>query len=136
MHFRTHVKKEHRGISGQDEYGDGMVEHDMHVGELLDLLDELEIAHNTIVRAGPSLVSEKDQTPSSGSSVGEERSGTSEPQRVVSLDAYRGFIMVTLTAAGFGLWRTAENLAYWPGGDSDGFYSHEGFSQANLRISV
>ncbi len=49
MHFRTHVKEEMRGISGQDEYGDGMVEHDMHVGELLDLLDELGIADNTIV---------------------------------------------------------------------------------------
>jgi arylsulfatase len=49
MHFRTHVKEELRGISGQDEYADGMVEHDMHVGELLDLLDELGIADNTIV---------------------------------------------------------------------------------------
>jgi len=26
MHFKTHVKAEHRGLSGQDEYGDGMVE--------------------------------------------------------------------------------------------------------------
>jgi arylsulfatase len=49
MHFRTHVKEDHRGISGQDEYSDGMVEHDMHVGELLQLLDELGIAENTIV---------------------------------------------------------------------------------------
>ena len=49
MHFRTHVKEELRGISGQDEYGDGMVEHDMHVGQLLDLLDELKITDNTIV---------------------------------------------------------------------------------------
>ena len=49
MHFRTHVKEEHRGISGQDEYSDGMVEHDMHVGELLDLLDELGITDNTVV---------------------------------------------------------------------------------------
>jgi arylsulfatase len=49
MHFRTHVKEEHRGISGQDEYSDGMVEHDMHVGELLKLLDDLGIADNTIV---------------------------------------------------------------------------------------
>ncbi|WP_269541751.1 arylsulfatase [Cerasicoccus fimbriatus] len=49
MHFRTHVKEEHRGISGQDEYSDGMVEHDMHVGELLALLDELGIANDTIV---------------------------------------------------------------------------------------
>ncbi len=49
MHFRTHVKEDHRGISGQDEYSDAMVEHDMHVGELLALLDELGIADNTIV---------------------------------------------------------------------------------------
>jgi arylsulfatase len=49
MHFRTHVKEEHHGISGQDEYSDGMVEHDMQVGELLDLLDELGITDNTIV---------------------------------------------------------------------------------------
>ncbi len=49
MHFRTHVKPEHTGISGQDEYSDGMVEHDMHVGELLKLLDELGIADNTMV---------------------------------------------------------------------------------------
>jgi len=52
MHFRTHVKEELRGISGQDEYADGMVEHDMHVGKLLDLLDELGIADNTIVEYG------------------------------------------------------------------------------------
>jgi arylsulfatase len=49
MHFRTHVKKELRGISGQDEYSDGMVEHDMHIGRFLDKLDELKIADNTIV---------------------------------------------------------------------------------------
>ncbi|MEJ2452926.1 MAG: arylsulfatase [Candidatus Thiodiazotropha sp.] len=49
MHFRTHVKPELRGISGQDEYADGMVEHDRHIGKFLDLLDELKIADNTIV---------------------------------------------------------------------------------------
>ena len=49
MHFRTHVKEELRGISGQDEYADGMVEHDMHVGKLLKKLDDLKIADNTIV---------------------------------------------------------------------------------------
>lgn len=49
MHFRTHVKAEHRGISGQDEYSDGMVEHDMQVGELLKLLDDLKIADDTLV---------------------------------------------------------------------------------------
>jgi arylsulfatase len=49
MHFRTHVKPELRGISGQDEYADGMVEHDMHIGKFLDKLDQLGIADNTIV---------------------------------------------------------------------------------------
>jgi arylsulfatase A-like enzyme len=49
MHFRTHIKDEVRGISGQDEYSDAMVEHDMHIGQFLDLLDELGIADNTIV---------------------------------------------------------------------------------------
>jgi len=49
MHFRTHVKEELRGISGQDEYADGMVEHDMHIGKFLDTLDRLGIADNTIV---------------------------------------------------------------------------------------
>jgi len=50
MHFRTHVKSERRGKSGQDEYSDGMVEHDLHVGELLKLLDDLGIANDTIVQ--------------------------------------------------------------------------------------
>lgn len=49
MHFRTHVKDELRGISGQNEYADGMIEHDMHIGQFLDLLDELGVADNTLV---------------------------------------------------------------------------------------
>ncbi len=51
MHFRTHVREAHTGISGPsgDVYHDGMVEHDRNVGELLKLLDELGIADNTIV---------------------------------------------------------------------------------------
>jgi arylsulfatase A-like enzyme len=49
MHLRTHVKAEHRGTSGQDEYLDGMIEHDGHVGLILKKLDELGIADNTIL---------------------------------------------------------------------------------------
>jgi arylsulfatase len=48
MHFRTHVRPEHRH-KGNDEYTDGMIEHDNHVGELLTALDELGLADNTIV---------------------------------------------------------------------------------------
>jgi arylsulfatase len=51
MHFRTHVKEADIGISGPsgDEYHDGMVEHDRHVGQLLALIDELGIADSTVV---------------------------------------------------------------------------------------
>ena len=48
MHFRTHVRPDHRQ-PGNDEYTDGMIEHDMHVGELLKLLDDLGIANDTVV---------------------------------------------------------------------------------------
>jgi arylsulfatase len=49
MHFRTHVKPENLGKSGQGFYNDGMVEHDAHVGQILKKLDDLGIADNTIV---------------------------------------------------------------------------------------
>ena len=51
MHFRTHAKPESLGQSGrwQSEYHDVMIDHDKHVGELLNLLDELKIADNTFV---------------------------------------------------------------------------------------
>ena len=49
MHVFTHLKKESEGKTGLGIYPDGMVEHDGHVGELLDYLDELGIADNTIV---------------------------------------------------------------------------------------
>ena len=51
MHFYTHIRPEHVGISGPNGnfYSDGMVELDNMVGSLLDQLDELGIADNTIV---------------------------------------------------------------------------------------
>lgn len=52
MHFRTHVREELRdkpGLTSRTEYADGMLEHDADVGKLLDKLDELKIADNTIV---------------------------------------------------------------------------------------
>lgn len=67
MHFRTHVKAEHQGISGQDTYGDGMVEHDMHIGKFLALLDELGIADNTIVQYTTDNGPHKNTWPDAGS---------------------------------------------------------------------
>jgi arylsulfatase len=45
-----------------------MVEHDMHVGELLDLLDELGVADNTIVQYGTDNGPHKNTWPDAGSS--------------------------------------------------------------------
>jgi arylsulfatase A-like enzyme len=50
MHFRTHPAEKHKGKSnGQGDYNDVMVAHDENVGRMLDKLDELGIAENTIV---------------------------------------------------------------------------------------
>ncbi|MBS3797969.1 arylsulfatase [Pseudoalteromonas sp. BDTF-M6] len=54
MHVYTHLKPESRHLATQisseeDVFGSGLIEHDGHVGQLLDKLDELKIADNTIV---------------------------------------------------------------------------------------
>ena len=51
MHFRTHPKPESVGQSGrwQSPYHDTMIDHDKVVGALLDKLDELGLAEDTIV---------------------------------------------------------------------------------------
>ncbi len=51
MHFRTHTKPSSRGQAGQwqSNYHDTMIDHDRHVGRVLDKLDELDLAEDTIV---------------------------------------------------------------------------------------
>ncbi|MDI9244259.1 arylsulfatase [Marinobacter sp. CHS3-4] len=54
MHVYTHLKEESRNLatpisSAEDVFGSGLMEHDGHVGKLLDTLDDLGIADNTIV---------------------------------------------------------------------------------------
>ncbi len=49
MHVFTHLKKDSVGVTGLGLYPDGMVELDGYVGQLLDKLDELGVADNTIV---------------------------------------------------------------------------------------
>jgi arylsulfatase len=52
MHFRTHVRAEHRdqpGFNSRTEYADGMIEHDNMVGAILKKLDDLGLTENTIV---------------------------------------------------------------------------------------
>jgi arylsulfatase A-like enzyme len=49
MHIWTHLKDESVGKTGLGIYPDGMVEHDGHVGQLLDTLDAMGLTENTIV---------------------------------------------------------------------------------------
>jgi len=49
MHTITHLSPKWEGKTGQGVYADGMQEHDHHVGQLLDRLDELGLTENTIV---------------------------------------------------------------------------------------
>jgi len=49
MHIFTHLKEESKGKTGLGVYPDGMVEHDGHVGQVLDKLKALGIEDNTIV---------------------------------------------------------------------------------------
>jgi arylsulfatase len=49
MHVFTHLKKDSQGKTGLGIQGDGMVEHDGQVGDMLKFLDDLKISDNTIV---------------------------------------------------------------------------------------
>jgi len=94
MHFRTHVKDELKGISGQNEYADGMMEHDMHVGKLLDLLDELGVTDNTIVQYGTDNGPHKNTWPDAGANPfrGEKNTNWEGGWRTPSLIRWPGQI--------------------------------------------
>ncbi|MEK1907312.1 MAG: arylsulfatase, partial [Pseudomonas sp.] len=51
MHAFTHVRDSMKGQSGMpdNEYADGMLEHDGDVGKLLKTIDDLKLADNTII---------------------------------------------------------------------------------------
>ena len=71
MHFRTHVSDAKRDAikkkyPNADEYQQGMIEHDMHIGKFLDLLDELGIADNTIVHYSTDNGPHKNTWPDAG----------------------------------------------------------------------
>ena len=68
MHIFTHLKEESQGATGLGIYADGMVEHDAMVGQLLDKLDEMGIADNTIVVYTTDNGAEKFSWPDGGTS--------------------------------------------------------------------
>mgnify|MGYP001940341363 FL=1 len=49
MHYQTHLPPEYDGVTGYGLYADGVKQMDDHVGELLDLLEELGVADDTFV---------------------------------------------------------------------------------------
>ena len=68
MHIWTRLKKESEGKTGLGIYPDGMVEHDGHVGQVLDKLKELGLEDNTIVMYSTDNGAEKFTWPDGGQS--------------------------------------------------------------------
>jgi len=66
MHFRSHVAAKNIGKSGQDPYSDRMVTHDEQIGQMLNKLDELGIADNTIVMYSTDNGPQNDTWPDAG----------------------------------------------------------------------
>jgi len=93
MHVFTHLKPASVGKTGSLQ-GDGMVEHDGQVGELLKLLDDLGIADNTIVIYSTDNGAMKNQWPDGGASPfrSEKDTGWEGAVRVPALIRWPGHI--------------------------------------------
>ncbi len=76
MHVWTHLSEEYEGKSGYGMYADGMMELDDGVGRLLDKLDELGIADNTIVVFSTDNGAEKFTWPDGGTTPFRGEKGT------------------------------------------------------------
>ncbi|MEA2114718.1 MAG: arylsulfatase [Thermodesulfobacteriota bacterium] len=76
MHIHTRLKPGLEGTTGVSIYADGMVEHDGHIGQLLDKLDQLGIADNTIVIYSTDNGAETFTWPDGGTTRFKEGKGT------------------------------------------------------------
>lgn len=96
MHFRTHAKPESMGQSGDamSEYADAMIDHDKNVGAILDVIDELGIADNTIVLYSTDNGPHRNSWPDAGTSpfLNEKNTGWEGAYRVPSFARWPGKI--------------------------------------------
>ena len=118
MHVWTRLAPKWDGASGYGLYADGLMEHDHHVGQLLDKLDDLGIADNTIVVYSTDNGSQTNTYPDGGAEPfrGEKGStweggfrvpalirwpGVVEPGRVINdIFSHQDWLPTLLTAAG------------------------------------
>jgi arylsulfatase A-like enzyme len=94
MHIFTHLKPQSIGKTGLGTYPDGMVEHDGDVKRLLDKLDELGIANNTLVMYSTDNGPEEFSWPDGGTSPfrGEKDTNWDAGWRVPALLRWPGVI--------------------------------------------
>jgi arylsulfatase len=94
MHIFTHLSPEAEGKTGLGIYADGMVEHDAMVGQLLDKLDELGIADNTIVMYSTDNGAETFTWPDGGTTMfrGEKNTNWEGGYRVPTVIRWPGVI--------------------------------------------
>ncbi|MFO0391289.1 MAG: arylsulfatase, partial [Planctomycetota bacterium] len=94
MHIFTHLKAASEGKTGLGVYADGMVEHDGHVGQLLDKLDALGVAENTIVMYSTDNGAESFTWPDGGTTMfrGEKNTQWEGGYRVPAMIRWPGVI--------------------------------------------